>query len=117
MGVDTNNVVIYGYKLPYVHVEDEEFADFLHNEHNPKWQKEIDPDKIYMLDDNYGCEYTVVGYVIEWCQSGEGFCGFVDLDVNKPLDPIIQFLWQEKFEDLIPEDLGDPELFVFTHHS
>ena len=118
MSVDVHHMVMYGIKLPYLRIDYDEFEDVLYNNHSPtKYGEKIDLDKIYFLQDNYCSEYTVVGYIIDMADY-HGFTGFVDTKITRSIDlmmELYEFLKQDGFDGVVPEEIPRPELLVFTY--
>lgn len=103
MGVDRQDYIMFGWKLPY---------DL----------KNVEGEKIYDLDGESGeftlvsdgmCgEYNVYGYVLNDGADDYDGWDFVELDI-KPLDAD---KLKTSLEELIgPNDFGEPKLFIFSH--
>ncbi len=117
MGVSINNMVVYGVKLPYINIKDDDFSDYLYDNHNPfKYGERIDPDKIYVISDGMMGEYTVVGFIIDMTDEDCGsFSGFVDITEPKNPEAIYEFLFKKEFEEVVGDDIPDAELLIFSH--
>lgn len=117
MGVSINNIVMYGVKLPCMTGLDDEFEDYLYDNHSPfGYGHKLDPNKIYVLDDCMCGEYTVVGFIIDMTEEDCGsFNGFVDITETKDAQDIYQFLYKKEFEEVVGDEIPDAELLIFSH--
>jgi hypothetical protein len=119
MSIQTNHMIMYGVKLPYVVGLDEKFQEKLSDSHNFfKDIENIDPTKIYVLNEDFGGTYTIVGYILDYTHEVFGFDSFVNTSDLPDPNLIYDFLFEKEFEEIVPEyNIPDVELLIFTHIS
>lgn len=109
MGVDRQDYIMYGWKLPYdlknADGEDIDVYDLY---------EEVEDEGFSLISDGMCGSYNVFGIVIN--DGGDQYEGwdFVELDI-KPIDAGRA---KAKLKEIIGENsFGEPKLFIFSHFS
>lgn len=113
MGVSSEHIILYGWDVGY-----EKVADWDYEEREPYYYDEREEGEPVLVFDGRSGEYALVG-IMQFC-SGDRRWEQADIPmqtINSPTEQAQRELFRTVYQEMDIDPDGDPEHFVFTHHS